>query len=72
MKKTAKTKANTVIQLLDSVSSALDLVPVPYLGLAWKGFKTLWDAVQKVQFVLSTYTQPHFTTNSGSRQSRPT
>ncbi|KAF8466538.1 kinase-like domain-containing protein [Russula ochroleuca] len=44
MKKTAK----TVIQLLDSVSSALDLVPVPCLGLAWKGFKALWDAVQKV------------------------
>ena len=44
MKKTAK----IVIQLLDSVSGALDLVPVPCLGLAWKGFKGLWDAVQKV------------------------
>ncbi|KAH9990026.1 hypothetical protein BJV77DRAFT_639751 [Russula vinacea] len=41
-------KAKTVIQLLDSVSGVLDLVPVPCLGLAWKGFKTLWDAIQKV------------------------
>ncbi|KAI0252260.1 kinase-like domain-containing protein [Lactifluus subvellereus] len=43
-----KNTANTVIRLLDSVSNALDLVPVPCLGLTWKGFKALWDAVQKV------------------------
>jgi hypothetical protein len=60
MKKTAK----TVIQLLDSVAGALDLAPVPCLGVAWKGFKALWDAVQKVQ-LLSTYMRPYFT-NSGS------
>jgi hypothetical protein len=39
---------NFGIQLLDSVSPLLNLVPVPGLQVAWKGFKGLWDLVQQV------------------------
>lgn len=33
---------------MDSVSPILNLVPVPGLLAAWKGFKGLWDLVQQV------------------------
>ena len=44
-------RGNTVVQLLDSVSPCLSLVPVPGLHMAWKGFKSLWDLVQQVRCV---------------------